>query len=337
VRSWLGPDTTAVLEQGLGRLPARKLEELFRSPGLLPALQELVLTEGGAHWNARVRANTSTRALAARHRTALVRRLGLDGQGEQGDAATSEDSLPVESSRILPLVSRPGRGAMRTGLLLLVPLAAAAAVLVVIVPGSRGPEQPGEPGAGIPERVVIVRADLPADEPAPADPQSSAPGGWPAHPWESLAAAVPGPKPPAADPPGTKDAAVPRDWLVGSRDWTKRLEETPNLSAAQVRAAVTRARGAVTAVGSLATSGNTGFAKDAQSMLEAKCRKAVAELDRLQADMQTPPADEQGLRRAKQAIVRTLGEIELVLGKTTVADGEAAGAATEAPADLPQP
>jgi len=83
VRSWLGPDATAVLEQGLVRLPPGKLAELSCQPALLSGLQELVLREGGAHWNNRLRANAALATLAARHRRGLVQKLSLDARGKK--------------------------------------------------------------------------------------------------------------------------------------------------------------------------------------------------------------------------------------------------------------
>lgn len=83
VRVWLGPHADAVLGEGLERLPVGKLRELLRAPARLAGLQELVLTGGGTHWNARVRGDSATGELAARHRRALVQRLGLADQARR--------------------------------------------------------------------------------------------------------------------------------------------------------------------------------------------------------------------------------------------------------------
>ena len=50
-RDWLGKDVAAVLERGLGVLEDARLRQMLVRPSLLPAIQELVLVEGGAYWN----------------------------------------------------------------------------------------------------------------------------------------------------------------------------------------------------------------------------------------------------------------------------------------------
>jgi hypothetical protein len=50
VRHWLSTDLAPVLADGLVALSPARLGELLRRPHLLPGLQELVLTEGGDHW-----------------------------------------------------------------------------------------------------------------------------------------------------------------------------------------------------------------------------------------------------------------------------------------------
>jgi hypothetical protein len=51
-REWLGTDVAAVMEKGLGALDNSRLRQLLVRPALLPAIQELVLIEGGVYWNA---------------------------------------------------------------------------------------------------------------------------------------------------------------------------------------------------------------------------------------------------------------------------------------------
>jgi len=51
-REWLGKDIDAVLERGLGVLGESRLRQLLVRPSLLPGIQECVLVEGGAYWNA---------------------------------------------------------------------------------------------------------------------------------------------------------------------------------------------------------------------------------------------------------------------------------------------
>lgn len=51
IRGALGPDLDAVLRRGLGAAPRLLLARLLRRPRLLLDLQELVLTEGGPHWD----------------------------------------------------------------------------------------------------------------------------------------------------------------------------------------------------------------------------------------------------------------------------------------------
>ena len=93
------------------------------------------------------------------------------------------------------------------------------------------------------------------------------------------------------------------------------------MSTAQVRAAAARARKAVTAIKSLATTEDSGIQEDMALRLEATCREVFAELDQLQADMGKEPAVDEEVTRAKQAIVRTLGEIEFILDGRPDADG----------------
>jgi hypothetical protein len=50
VKGLLGRDLDAVLESGLGSLPPATLKRFLRQPRLLLELQELVLFEGGRHW-----------------------------------------------------------------------------------------------------------------------------------------------------------------------------------------------------------------------------------------------------------------------------------------------
>lgn len=51
-REWLGKDASAVLHRGLASLDNAKLRQLLARPALLPAIQELVLVEGGGYWSA---------------------------------------------------------------------------------------------------------------------------------------------------------------------------------------------------------------------------------------------------------------------------------------------
>jgi len=50
VRRLLGTHLPCVLDRGLGELPRDLLERLLHDPGLLLELQEVVLCEGGTHW-----------------------------------------------------------------------------------------------------------------------------------------------------------------------------------------------------------------------------------------------------------------------------------------------
>jgi hypothetical protein len=50
LETWLGTDRAAVLDRGLGALPAERFSDLLKRPHFLPALQELVLLEGGSYW-----------------------------------------------------------------------------------------------------------------------------------------------------------------------------------------------------------------------------------------------------------------------------------------------
>jgi len=51
-REWLGKDAGPVLSRGLAALDNSRLRQLLVRPALLPAIQELVLVEGGGYWHA---------------------------------------------------------------------------------------------------------------------------------------------------------------------------------------------------------------------------------------------------------------------------------------------
>lgn len=135
VRSWLGPDATAVLERGLGGLPRRKLDELFRRPGLLAGLQELAFTEGGPYWNGLVRQDDATNVVVAKHRNAVLGRLGPSATSPRRSPFTP-GNVPVAATG-RPLDAPPASGRLSERVLrllyVLVPLAAAAVVLVAVL------------------------------------------------------------------------------------------------------------------------------------------------------------------------------------------------------------
>ena len=54
-RSWLGASAAEVFQHGLGSLPHERVRELLRRPALLPAIQQLVMLEGGEYWDRLVR------------------------------------------------------------------------------------------------------------------------------------------------------------------------------------------------------------------------------------------------------------------------------------------
>lgn len=317
-RSWLGADTSAVLEQGLGCLPVRKLDELFRRPGLLAGMQELVLIEGGPFWDGRVRASADTSRLAAEHCRGLVRKLGL-GSGQEDVAARSAANTVFGRGRRQPIVALHGerlagpRGMLKS-MLWVAPFAAAAAALAIVASGLREPWRPAEPAPREADHALIVKAVVQDPEAVPDAVQPAGDVGWPGHPWEAMATSMPVRKSPATQVDGKAQAAVRLDeWARGSRAWVQRLDKAADMTPAQVRAAVARARGAVTAVESLADSGVAGLDSGKATRLRETCRQAVFDLDRLQEAMQVT-APHHGVTEAKQSIVRTLGEVERLLG-----------------------
>lgn len=305
VRSWLGPDATAVLEEGLDRLPRRKVDELFRRPELLVGLQDLVLTEGGGRWHELIRQDRLTGTVAAGHRDVILRTLGLEAAAPRRGASPTRVLPAAAADRPAAPAATPRRLSpeARRRLFLLAPLAAAAAILVAVVFPTLRPQPPERSSPTDEARTAVVTAPAPDD----AGVVGSGPvsdGSWPAHPWQELVL------PEASRPPAAGDVL---GRLTGSRDWSRRLDEARDLSATQVRAAAQRARDAVSAIETLAASGGIDFSDDGRTVVEAKCRTALRDLDHLQSAIGADERPGDGLARAKADIVRVLDDVEKTL------------------------
>lgn len=307
VRRWLAGDADAVLAGGLARLSRAKLDEMFRRPGLLVGLQELVLEQGGEHWRHVLARNVELDALARRHERALVERLGL----ERGPARGSVGVAGAADGR-----GRRGWSAGRA-LVWLVPLAAAAAVLLTVVtmprPDDGAGVAPNQPGVGATvadggdasmPTVIVSRI-----EPAEPDPTTAAGAGsaWPAHPWKAVA--------------GQPDGGLGR-LADGSRDWSSKLRESPDVSAGQVSAAAAHARDAIVAIDKLAGSGELPIRGEARATLRAKCRRAADVLGRLHAEIEPGDADAAAVETMKADILSSLREVESALEDAASARSE---------------
>lgn len=288
-RGWLGSDAAPVLEHGLARLSPGRLAELLRRPGLLVGLQELVATDGGAHWNEVARRNPDLDALAMRLRDGLASRLGLE-------AGTPLHAVGVAGG------SRGASWPVRRAWLAMLPLAAAAAVLVAFVPVRRALDGLADArvvSGAASDPTGIVKAVVADDE-----------GDWPAHPWTSGAAAR---------------APAPDALVAESRDWSEQLRAPTSLSALQVSAAAERARDAIVAMAALAENGRLPLSDQDTARLEAACRRAVDDIDRLRSGIVPDDADAAArIREARASIVSTLGRIESLLLAPAAESGEPA-------------
>jgi len=195
VRSWLGNDATAVLQRGLGSLPDHKLAELYRNPGLLPGLQELVLTEGGAHWDAQARRNEVTDKLAVLQRHRIAHGLGIDATKAQAAEGGSSTRImePPQPERGRP--STDGGRRFRRLLGVALPLTLAAAALVAVIPvwlqrtaGERA--EPELEGVAV-VNVVGTETAVGQDDAAGPDIEATGGEGWPDHPWKRMTASAP--------------------------------------------------------------------------------------------------------------------------------------------------
>lgn len=293
VRAWLGEDAAAVLGHGMASLPKAKLDELFRRPGLLVGLQELVLAEGAEHWNRLGRRDAALDAIASRQRPEIARRLGLSAEpaGRPAVEARRHPTPNAGSSR---------RWSGRRTLLMLAPLAAAAAVLlaVAILP-TRAP-QPDGPG---PEPTMIVKVTVPVVTepavPAPAAADDSE-ATWPAHPWRAV----------HAHPAGTPTL----DGLAAdSQDWSRQLRDAPSLTVTQVAEAAVQAREAIAALDGFVAAGKLPLVERSRADLQTKCRAAVGELDKLRSAIEPGGVDSETIGRAKSDIVEFLEDVEAAL------------------------
>lgn len=283
-RSWLGDHAVAVLEGGMERLEAKKLEELFREPSLLAGIQELVLTEGGAYWESVLRQNASLEELAEVHRDTLVEKLGLVGSS----MPARDHSLPIQDFMSV-------RRGMGKTMAFAVSLAAAAAILIIA-------------GFSVPR---------PRNGHDQADVGRSPEGGWPTHPWQALGGQESGDATASPELHGSPLATMKEDLVGVSRKWTRQLEDARSLSATQVRAAATHARDAVKAIDAFAAIDDAGLSRDIRQDLTAKCRSAEVELNQVH-DIVGAGAAGDVVVRAKQDIVRVLGDVEsAILGEVS--------------------
>jgi hypothetical protein len=316
-RSWLGSDATAVLRKGLGVLPTQKVDELFRNPELLADLQELLLTEGGAHWDALVRGNDRTDKLAARQWYGIAGRLGMDTTKARGSAAGISMRTRDASPQWHRGTSTDGGRQFRRLISVALPLTLAAAALVVVIPVwlQRITDDHAVPkfeGVSI-VNVIVPEPTAAQDDPAGLDIDALDGESWPEHPWKTMVASAPGggtliPR------PGNESVAGPKKKLLAeSRQWTRKLESTHRLTATQARVAVERARGAIKAIDGLASEGALGLGDDLGTRLRAKCSVAVEELDHVKALLEKELLGDRGVVQARRDIVRVLGDVEATL------------------------
>lgn len=303
VRSWLGTDSATVLERGLGFLPRRKLDELFRNPGLLVGLQELALTEGGPYWDALLRESGDVNAVADKQRTAVLENIGLKPASRTPSHGARE---PAEERRSAgpPVVPVHRRQWTRRALAVLAPLAAAAAVVLPFTITGLFPRQTAAPPVESDVPAVVVSGQLPDSKPRVADAPSSTHDAWEPHPLQDIG--IDATKP-------TINAVDLRERLAGSREWARRLDESRDLSTTQLLAATGRARQAVSAVEKLASAVDAGFGVDQRLLVQDKCRTALSELDAIRATMSPDGKSMDDVSTVKSGIVRALDGVEKTL------------------------
>jgi hypothetical protein len=114
-REWLGDAAPLVLANGLGAIGDERIKQLLVRPSLLPALQELVMLEGGPYWDNLLHHSAGVQESLSRARSAL----------------SSVIAVPASASK--NTVTPRSEQGNRRYLFTLIPLAVAA----VLAPGGR--------------------------------------------------------------------------------------------------------------------------------------------------------------------------------------------------------
>lgn len=270
-RYWLGEDADPVLRDGLMSLSKAKLDELFRRPSLLPALQELVLVDGGEYWNDAVARSEVLAATSKYHRRQLARRLGLR------EPTPSPESRPAAADA-------PGRNSagMRRWLIIAVPVAMAASLIVALtLPSFIPPETPGDPS---PPVTAVATPDV-------AEPRETT---------RIVKVIVP--------ESGPVDSPDPLASLaVAARGWSHSLAADGPVSVEQVAAiAVESRRSLATAIDALE---RRGMARDESRSSDVLKRfvTAAATLDAIENVLSTSEGDRQVVARERQRLLMVLG------------------------------
>jgi hypothetical protein len=113
-RDWLGDSASGVLANGLTAIGDERIKQLLVRPSLLPALQELVMLEGGPYWDNLLHHSAGVQESLSRARSAL----------------SSVITDPTSTSKH-PVTSRSEQGNRRY-LFTLIPLAVAAMLALMI-------------------------------------------------------------------------------------------------------------------------------------------------------------------------------------------------------------
>jgi hypothetical protein len=151
VDQWLDERRTAVLSEGLAGLAPESVRQLLGSPEFLLPLQQLLLIEGGAYWQAKFAAGADDDSRRQQQLRLLKIQQTLEAESVRPAASPHTDQLStVEPSAISP----------RRGLVLLL----LAASILLVVGGSWLLRSPTGPPWGWTAAEMTAMADLPADQ-----------------------------------------------------------------------------------------------------------------------------------------------------------------------------
>lgn len=354
VRKWLGPQAGLVLEEGLGCLPRQKLAELCNRPELLVGLQELVLTEGGRHWMRLVNEADGIDEIAKRHKHVILGHLAQGAGGHGGKSVVAPVVAQTALQHATPATGAcerdtPSSNMQRRlfrGFFVVASLATAAAIatFVVVAQRDRGPsggeevvsdgksdvmivsvgvpQAPAKPARGEEnhgdEQVVETRRENKSVNGSPPPKALESLAGtkpnWPTHPWQTGGPALEGDR--------IRQTSGSIGLVTAAREWSSKLRDADELSAEQVRSAVTRARDAVKSLDAILESERIELALDARTTVRAKCRAATAELDQLHSAMPAGPAvSADSVLEAKVRLVQVLEELERSLDEGVTNSG----------------
>ena len=123
-REWLGDSASGVLANGLTAIGDERIKQLLVRPSLLPALQELVMLEGGPYWDNLLHHSAGVQESLSRARSALSGGIAAPG-------STPKNTVTPRSEQ-----------GSRRYLFALIPLAVAAALALMITWPDAG-DRPG--------------------------------------------------------------------------------------------------------------------------------------------------------------------------------------------------